>query len=133
MKISQEIEQQLTKQAPEAQTQLRNSKAMVCLALSMGATTTLLPEQAVANSLLSYVNNEQTFSLDKQPKSPTYTSKSIALAKKPKQLTSSSSPIKVNKPQKIKEHIHGIIPCMLDSWAHPFERLFLLKSSMVYR
>ena len=37
------------------------------------------------------------------------------------------------KPQKIKEHIHGIIPCMLDSWAHPFERLFLLKSSMVYR
>jgi murein DD-endopeptidase MepM/ murein hydrolase activator NlpD len=105
MKNSQEIDQQLTKQVPEAQ--MRNSKAMVCLALSMGATTTLLPEHAVAKSLLSYVNNEQTFSLAKQPKLPLITSgetnKSLILVKKPKQLTGSSSPLKINKPQKIKE------------------------------
>ena len=35
------------------------------------------------------------------------------------------------KPQKIMQHMHGIIPLLFDCWADPVAHLLLLKSSVV--
>ncbi|TVQ46645.1 MAG: LysM peptidoglycan-binding domain-containing protein [Gloeocapsa sp. DLM2.Bin57] len=104
MRDNRRIEPQSQKQVSENQTGSRNSKAMVCLALSMGATTALLPEQVVANSLANPVQ-AQGFNLDKQLKSspvnPRHTSnQALNLIKKDKQTTTSLTTVKVNKPPK---------------------------------
>ena len=36
------------------------------------------------------------------------------------------------KPEKIMQHMRGIIPKLFDCWANPVDHLLLLKSSMVY-
>lgn len=109
MRNSNKIEPQSTKKLSKAQ--IRNSQAMVCLALSMGATTALLPEPVVANSWLNQVS-QPGFDLDKQLKSPSVTpvsiSQSLSLIKKPKP-TTSFTPVKINKPPKTID-LNGNLP-----------------------